>query len=69
MSSSLPDGSYWATCRERTVFAAVANGHDDVFPRAEMTVKDGWATFTREGVEVWSCSARYAAAHFDVQSA
>ncbi|PQP09471.1 hypothetical protein C5615_34970 [Burkholderia cepacia] len=69
MSSSLPDGKYWATCRERTIFAAVANGHGDVFPRAEMIVKDGWATFTRDGVEVWNCSARYAAAHFDVQSA
>lgn len=32
-----------------------------------MIVKDGWATFTRDGVEVWNCSARYAAAHFDVQ--
>ncbi|RQS90883.1 hypothetical protein [Burkholderia contaminans] len=69
MSSPLPDGTYWATCRERTIFAASANGHGDVFPRAEMIVKDGWATFTRDGVEVWNCSARYAAAHFDVQSA
>ncbi|MCA8093715.1 hypothetical protein LGM65_22970 [Burkholderia anthina] len=69
MPSSLPDGTYWATCRERTAFAASANGHGDVFPRAEMTVKDGWATFARDGVEVWNCSARYAAEHFDVQSA
>jgi len=45
MSSSLPDGKYWATCRERTVFAATANGHGDVFPCAEMVVTDGWATF------------------------
>nr|WP_322090141.1 hypothetical protein [Burkholderia cenocepacia] len=69
MSSSLPDGTYCATCRERTVFAASANGHADVFPRAEMIVKDGWATFARDGVEVWNCSARYATAHFDVRSA
>nr|WP_244137118.1 hypothetical protein [Burkholderia pyrrocinia] len=68
MSSSLPDGKYWATCRERTVFAATANGHGDVFPCAEMVVTDGWATFTHDGVEVWNCSARYAVAHFDVQS-
>ncbi|ARL38828.1 hypothetical protein BOC49_21450 (plasmid) [Burkholderia pseudomallei] len=58
-----------ANTRERTIFAASANGHGDVFPRAEMIVKDGWATFARGGVEVWNCSARYAAAHFDVQSA
>ncbi|MDN7893250.1 hypothetical protein QZM93_32075 [Burkholderia cepacia] len=65
----LSDGQYWTTCRERTIVAATANGHRDVFPCAEMIVKDGWATFTRDGVEVWNCSARYAAAHFDVQSA
>jgi len=69
MSTSLPDGKYWATCRERTVFAAAANGHGDVLPQAEMIVKDGWATFIRDGVEVWNCSARYAAAHFDIQPA
>nr|WP_254609838.1 hypothetical protein [Burkholderia lata] len=68
MSSSLPGGTYWATCRERTVFAASANGHGDVFPRAEMIAKNGWATFARDGAEVWNCSARYATAHFDVQS-
>ncbi|ASE92745.1 hypothetical protein E2P84_06745 [Burkholderia cepacia] len=66
---TLENGKYWATCRERTVFAATANGYGDVFPGAEVIVKDGWATFTRDGVEVWNCSARYAAAHFDVQTA
>lgn len=69
VSPTLPDGNYQATCRERTIFAATAHGHGEVFPHAEMVVKEGWATFTRDGVEVWNCSARYAAAHFDVQSA
>ncbi|MGT0250418.1 hypothetical protein [Burkholderia pyrrocinia] len=64
----LDDGEYVARCRERTIFAATANGYGTVFPTARMTVKDGWATFTRDGVEVWACSARYATAHFDVQS-
>ncbi|HGL4257945.1 hypothetical protein [Burkholderia multivorans] len=63
----LVDGEYEATCRERTTLAAAANGHGAVFPRARMIVKNGWATFTRDGVEVWNCNARYAAAHFDLQ--
>ncbi|MDR5647450.1 hypothetical protein DF046_38200 [Burkholderia cepacia] len=64
----LSDGRYSATCRERTIVAATANGHRDVFPCAEMIVTDGWATFTRDDVEVRSCSARYAASHFDIHS-
>jgi len=69
MPSTLPDGKYRATCRERTIFAARAMGHGDVFPDAELIVENGWATFTRNAAEVWNCSARYAAAHFDIQSA
>ncbi len=65
----LMDGEYEATCRERTILGAAANGHSAVFPRARMVVKGGWATFTRDGVEVWNCNARYAAAHFNVQPA
>ncbi|MGU7774670.1 hypothetical protein ACV229_31420 [Burkholderia sp. MR1-5-21] len=63
----LVDGEYCATGRERTILGATANGHGAVFPRATMTVTDGWSTFTHDGVEVWNCNARYAAAHFDVQ--
>ncbi len=68
-TGTLADGDYIATCRERTIFAATAHGYGTVFPEAMMTVKDGWAIFARDGVEVWNCSARYAAAHFDVQAA
>ncbi|WP_412025658.1 hypothetical protein [Burkholderia cepacia] len=49
--------------------AVAANRHGGVFPRAERIAKDGWPTFTRDGVEVWNCSARNAAAKCDVQSA
>lgn len=67
MLDLLQDGEYWATCRERTRLAASANGYGPVFPQAKMTVKDGWATFERDGKAVWDCNARFAAAHFDVR--
>lgn len=54
-------------CRERNALSAGANGHSQVFPKARMTVKDGWAVFYREGEEVWNCNAAYVAAHFDLQ--
>ncbi|WP_332451286.1 hypothetical protein, partial [Burkholderia ubonensis] len=54
---ALPNGEYWAMCRERNVISAAANGHSQVFPKARMTVKDGWAFFQRDGVEVWTCNA------------
>lgn len=65
----LADGEYEATCRERTILGAAANGHSAVFPGARMVVKDGWATFMRDGAAVWNCNARYAATHFDLQPA
>ncbi|KGS72906.1 hypothetical protein X942_5951 [Burkholderia pseudomallei MSHR5596] len=48
MPAPLLDLQCRATCRERTVFAATANGHRSVFPHAEMIVTNWWATFTRE---------------------
>ncbi|AOJ64673.1 hypothetical protein WI80_30305 [Burkholderia ubonensis] len=66
-NEALPNGEYWAMCRERNVISAAANGHSQVFPKARMTVKDGWAFFQRDGVEVWTCNAVYAAANFNVQ--
>ncbi len=58
------DGEYLAICRENNPLSAAANGHEQVVPRAQMTVKDGWATFHRDGQEIWNCNARYAAANF-----
>ncbi|KVS07032.1 hypothetical protein LGM31_03355 [Burkholderia vietnamiensis] len=69
MPSTLLEAHYRVISRERTALAAKAMGHDEVFPQAAMLVKDGWATITRDGVEVWNCSARYAAAHFDLRPA
>lgn len=63
----LADGEYSATCRERNVLSAAANGHSQVFPIAHLVVKDGWATFYRDGQEVWNCNAAYAAANFIVE--
>ena len=66
---TLVDGEYCAVCRERNAMAAAANGHSRVFPTTMVTVKDGWAYFHRDGTEVWTCNAAYAAAHFDMQRA
>jgi hypothetical protein len=65
----LSDGEYTATCRELTIVGATARGYGMVYPSATMTVKDGWATFWREGTEVWNCNARFAEAHFDIRPA
>lgn len=61
------DGEYWAICRERNLLSAAANGHSGVFPKAKVTVSHGWATFRRDGEEIWNCNARYAAANFVLQ--
>ncbi|WP_321884984.1 hypothetical protein [Paraburkholderia bannensis] len=61
------NGEYLATCRENNPLSAAAHGHGEVFPKADVTVKDGWATFYRDGQEVWNCNARYAAANFILQ--
>ena len=68
-SEVLADGEYLATCRERNEISAALNSHSAVFPRARVTVAKGWAFFYRDGVEVWTCNARYAAANFDTQNA
>ena len=65
----LADGEYWATCRERNALSAAANGHSQVFPKARVVVKDGWATFFRDGEEVWNCNGAYAVANFNMQQA
>ncbi|WP_244106630.1 hypothetical protein [Burkholderia anthina] len=64
---ALAEGEYVATCRERNPLSAAANGHSLVFPNAHVCVKDGWAYFYRNGVEVWSCNASYAAANFIIE--
>ncbi|MBN3852293.1 MULTISPECIES: hypothetical protein [unclassified Paraburkholderia] len=61
------NGEYVAICKENNPLSAAANGHSEVFPRALVIVKDGWATFYRDGEEIWNCNARYAAANFVLQ--
>ncbi|MCA7955817.1 hypothetical protein LGM43_36970 [Burkholderia seminalis] len=69
MPSTLHEGNYRAICRKRTALAAKAMGHGGVIAQVEMLVKGGWATFACDGLEVWNCSARYAAARFGIQPA
>ncbi|MDN7465754.1 hypothetical protein QZM50_34090 [Burkholderia gladioli] len=68
-TAPLAGGEHSAVCRERNVISVAANGHSLVFPKARMTLKDGWAFFRRDGVEIWSCNASYAEAQFDVHKA
>ncbi|MFS8979711.1 hypothetical protein PO002_35440 [Cupriavidus necator] len=60
----LPRGHYWAT--PHAPFPVDGpNGHDEVFPGAHCVSDGKWATFYKNGEEVWACNAMYAAAHFD----
>ncbi|WDD90248.1 hypothetical protein Bsp3421_000069 (plasmid) [Burkholderia sp. FERM BP-3421] len=63
------DGEYWAHCGERNVISAAMNGHSQVFPKARVIVRNGWATFYRDGTEVWKCNGAYLKANFDIQPA
>jgi hypothetical protein len=63
----LPDGSYVATCKERSFLAAASNGHSLVWPRADVEVRRGIAQFSNSGTVVWSCNAAYAALHFHIE--
>lgn len=62
----LSDGQYLATCRDKSLLAAVSNGHSSVWPSARMVIKGGDAEFFKDGKSVWSCNAGYAGAHFDL---
>lgn len=68
VDAALANGDYLATCREIDQLRAAINGYGAVYPSAKMTVHEGRATFTRDGVAVWSCSSRYASDHFIIQS-
>lgn len=60
----LPAGDYMAQAKETTVQLAFMNGHQHVFPMARCTSDGESVRFFRDGQEVWSRNARYAAAHF-----
>ncbi|KVV07367.1 hypothetical protein [Burkholderia ubonensis] len=63
----LPDGKYRAVCREKNALAAGINGHSLIYPEAEVELKNGTATFRKDGKIVWSCNAEYAAVHFSLE--
>lgn len=63
----LSDGTYRATCKERSLLAAGMNGHSLVYPVSIVTVRTDQATFRKDGKTVWTCSAAYAAMHFHIE--
>ncbi|CAJ6624078.1 Uncharacterised protein [Burkholderia pseudomallei] len=63
---SLQDGKYRAVCREKNALAAGINGHSLIYPEAEAELKDGIATFRKDGKIVWRCNAAYATLHFSL---
>lgn len=62
----LKDGIYRAKCKESTPLKALINGHGPVWPESDLTVRDGWAFFSKDGTVVWDCNSAYAATHFSV---
>ncbi|WP_130392845.1 hypothetical protein [Cupriavidus agavae] len=64
----LAEGRYRAKCKEANGLQALLAGHSQVFPEAEVVVKDGWANFYRDGKKVWSCNPHYAALQFLIES-
>ncbi|MCA8050757.1 hypothetical protein [Burkholderia arboris] len=64
---SLQDGKYRAVCREKSALAAAINGHSQIYPEADVELKDGTAIFRRDGKIVWRCNAAYAELHFYIE--
>ena len=62
----LSAGRYYITCKEASLIAAAANGHSTVWPEAEAVSDGARVVFTREGKDVYTCNATYAAHHFNV---
>ncbi|MBM5458878.1 hypothetical protein H8F21_15030 [Pseudomonas sp. P66] len=62
----LKDGTYKARCKESTQLKAAINGHSQVWPEADLTIREGWASFSKDGIVVWKCNSGYASLHFKV---
>lgn len=62
----LAPGKYRVVCKEQSVIAAAMNGHSGVWPEAEAVSDGKRVVFYREGKEVFSSNATYAAANFEV---
>lgn len=63
---TLVTGSYVLRCKERSFFAAAANGHSAVWPEAEAISDGKEVRFVRDGKQTYVCSAVYAVFNFDV---
>lgn len=63
----LSPGRYLLSCKEASFIAAAANGHSPVWPESEAVSDGSRVVFTRQGKEVYSCNATYAAHHFNVK--
>ncbi|QOT82309.1 hypothetical protein [Cupriavidus basilensis] len=61
---ALAAGEYVARTKDTDMLRVVMNGHQPVHPEARCISDGKWCTFYRDGAEVWSCNALYAAAHF-----
>ena len=62
----LAKGSYILRCREKSLFAAVANGHSSIWPEARADSDGTKVRFVRDGKQIYLCNAFYAAANFDI---
>ena len=55
-----------AVCHDTNGFQASMRGHGRVYPFAEVVFEGNFATFFRDGKEVWLCTERYAREHFSI---
>lgn len=63
-SERIEAGRYLFRCKEKSFLQAALNGHSTVWPEAE-AVSDGTTVrFFKQGQQVWTCNAYYAAANF-----
>lgn len=62
----LSPGKYLLSCKEKSPIAAAMNGHSAVWPAAEAVSDGERVVLFKDGKQVYSCNARYAAANFDV---
>ena len=63
----LPAGRYHVRAKEKTAMDAAMNGHYFAFKTGFIAESDGkWVKFYRDGKELYSCNAVYAAAHFEM---
>ncbi|WP_081821698.1 hypothetical protein [Achromobacter sp. DH1f] len=60
---------YKARCKEKNELAAAANGHSHIYPEADCLISGDTAIFSRQGKEIWRCSAIYARAQFGLSPA